>query len=275
VAPPFNDDARPGSNLYTSSMVVLQARTGKLLWYRQQVPHDVRNWDVTHVSPIYDARVRGVPRRLVAVTGKSGLLDVYDRSTRRLVFSTPVTRRSGLDSTGAPNAGRVCPGPFGGVVYNGPAYSPRTNTIYVPAVDWCASVTKSPSAPVVPRRFNWGGTFEFDPVGNARGWLTAVDGATGQVKWRYLSSRPMIGAVAVTSTHVLFAGEIGGDLVALDARDGRPLARQSLGGPLGGGLVTYTTSGRQYVAAVSGTIGEFWGVPPAPSRVTILSLGGR
>ena len=274
AAPPFNDDARPGANLYTSSMVVLNARTGKLLWYRQQVPHDIRNWDLTHVSPQYEARIRGRPRSLVAMVGKSGVLEVIDRRTRQPVFSTPVVVRDTLAAAAAPNAQRACPGPFGGVSYNGPAYSPLNNTIYVPTVDWCAIIRKEELVGIIPRTFNWGGRFEFDPI-NARGWLVAVDASTGAIKWRYASRRPMVGAVVVTAGEVVFTGELTGDLIALDARNGAPLYRYALGAPLGGGLVTYVLGRNQYVAVASGTVGGFWGVPGGPSRVTVFALSGQ
>lgn len=270
AAPPFNGEGRPGSNLYTSGMVVLNARTGRLLWYRQQVPHDIRNWELTHASPLYEARVRGLQRRLVAMAGKAGLLEVVDRATRRLVFSTAVAARDTLGTSG-----RVCPGPFGGVSYNGPAYSPRTNTLYVPTVEWCARIIKGDRAPVVPRQFNWGGRFEFEPVERARGWLVAVDASTGAVRWRYASRRPMISAVTVTAGDVVFTGELSGDLIALDARTGAPLFRYALGAPLSGGLVTYTLGGRQYVAVASGTAGAFWQAPGGPSRVTLFALPER
>jgi alcohol dehydrogenase (cytochrome c) len=272
AAPPFNDDARPGTNLYTSSMVVLNARTGKLLWYRQQVPHDIRNWDVTHAGPLYDARVGGQTRRLAAIVGKAGVLESIDRSTRRVVFATPIVARDTMAAAVSPNDKRVCPGPYGGVSYNGPAYSPRTNSLYVPTIEWCAIIRKEPGAAIVPRRFNWGGRFELDPVERARGWLVAVDASTGKVNWRYASRRPMVSAVTVTAGEVVFAGELTGDLIALDARTGAPLFRYALNAPLSGGIVTYELGQRQYVAVVSGTAGAFWGVPGGPSRVTLFAL---
>ncbi|MGQ0649781.1 MAG: pyrroloquinoline quinone-dependent dehydrogenase [Gemmatimonadaceae bacterium] len=268
ATPAFNDTGRPGENLYTSSLVVLNARDGKMLWHQQQVPHDVRNWDVTQASPLYEATAGGKRRRLVAVTGKSGLLEVFDRTTRERIFVTAVTR---VDTAATPE-GRRCPGPFGGVVYNGPAFSPRTNMLYVPAVDWCATISKGTDDTVVPRRFNWGGSFAFDPVRRARGRITAVDAATGTVKWRYLSSRPIVAAVTATAGDIVFTGELSGNFIALDAQNGRLLFRYALGAPLNGGIISYTVRGRQYVAATSGTAGAFWQASGGPSKVTIFAL---
>jgi alcohol dehydrogenase (cytochrome c) len=206
------------------------------------------------------------------MVGKAGLLEVVDRSTRRVVFATPIVTRDTMAAAVSPNDKRVCPGPFGGVSYNGPAYSPRTNSLYIPTVEWCAIIREGERTPIVPRRFNWGGRFDFDPVERARGWLVAVDASTGQVRWRYASRRPMVSAVTVTAGEIVFAGELTGDLIALDARTGAPLYRYALGAPLNGGIVTYTLGQRQYVAVTSGTAGGFWGVPGGPSRVTLFAL---
>jgi alcohol dehydrogenase (cytochrome c) len=188
------------------------------------------------------------------------------------VFATPIVARDTMAAAVSPNDKRVCPGPYGGVSYNGPAYSPRTNSLYVPTIEWCAIIRKEPGAAIVPRRFNWGGRFELDPVERARGWLVAVDASTGKVNWRYASRRPMVSAVTVTAGEVVFAGELTGDLIALDARTGAPLFRYALNAPLSGGIVTYELGQRQYVAVVSGTAGAFWGVPGGPSRVTLFAL---
>jgi alcohol dehydrogenase (cytochrome c) len=266
--PPFNGAARPGANLYTSGMVVLDVRTGKRMWHRQQVPHDTRNWDLTHARPLYDARIRGRVRRVVAMVGKAGLLEVVDRATRQPIFATQLTAS---DTGGTPNERRSCPGPFGGVSYNGPAYSPATNTLYVPTVEWCGTIRPDARATVTPRRYNWGGRFTMDPAERARGWLVAVDAATGAVRWRYASRRPMLAAVTVTAGNVVFAGELTGDFIALDARTGEPLYRYALGAPLNGGIVTYTLGARQFVAVTSGTAGAFWEAPGGPSRVTVFA----
>jgi alcohol dehydrogenase (cytochrome c) len=202
------------------------------------------------------------------MVGKAGLLEVVDRATRQPIFATQLTAS---DTGGTPNERRSCPGPFGGVSYNGPAYSPATNTLYVPTVEWCGTIRPDARATVTPRRYNWGGRFTMDPAERARGWLVAVDAATGAVRWRYASRRPMLAAVTVTAGNVVFAGELTGDFIALDARTGEPLYRYALGAPLNGGIVTYTLGARQFVAVTSGTAGAFWEAPGGPSRVTVFA----
>ncbi|MFN0111284.1 MAG: PQQ-binding-like beta-propeller repeat protein, partial [Blastocatellia bacterium] len=80
-APDFHDDNRAGANLYTNTMIVLDARTGKLKWYYQATPHDTHDYDTTQVSPLFESTVGGKKRKLVAVSGKDGLMHVLDRET--------------------------------------------------------------------------------------------------------------------------------------------------------------------------------------------------
>ena len=91
-----------------------------------------------------------------------------------------------------------------------------------------------------------------------QGWLTDVDASTGAVKWKYQSKRPMISAVTATKGNVVFTGELTGDFLAMDARDGNVLYRFNTGGGIGGGVVTYQEAGKQYVAVMSGKPSSFW-----------------
>lgn len=271
-APDFYDDLRPGANLYTSSMVVLDVRTGKLKWYYQAVPHDVHDYDLTQVSPLFTTTIAGRARKLVAVAGKDGLLHVLDRETREHVYEVPVTTRINADKPITKEGVHACPGVLGGVLWNGPAFNPRTNMLYVPAVDWCGTFREGTEVKFVPGQAYMGGTFFHGPEDKPRGWLTAVEASTGKVAWKYESSRPMLAAVTATSADLLFTGELTGDFLALDAKSGKVLYRFNTGGPMNGGVITYSIGGKQYVAAASGSATGFWQVPPGSSTIVIFSL---
>ena len=154
---------------------------------------------------------------------------------------------------------------LGGVSWNGPAYNPRTNLLYVPAVDWCTTFAAFEQVRHIPGKLYMGGTVSLDPPARSQGWVTAVDATTGAVRWKYRSSRPMVAAVTTTAGDVLFTGELTGDFLALDARSGDVLYRFNTGGPMGGGIVTYAVAGKQYVAAASGSPSNFWVETPAGS----------
>jgi alcohol dehydrogenase (cytochrome c) len=261
-APDFYGKNRPNANLYTNSIVVLDIRTGKLAWYHQAVPHDVRDYDLTHVAPVFTTAVGGQQRTVIALTGKDGLLRVLDRDTRNVLYRTPFTTRENAEGPLGTSFTRVCPGLLGGHEWNGAAYSPRLGALFVPATDWCNLIRAAaqPPDPQVEKKRGqfFGGEFQFDPWANARGWLTALDAGTGATRWRYQSSKPMIGGVAVTGGDVVFAGEITGHLLVFDANDGKVLYRHNVGGPIAGGLVSYASGGKQYVAVVSGFVGGYY-----------------
>ena len=254
--PDFEGDKRLGANLFTCAIVVLDARTGKMIWYHQITPHDTHDYDLSQASPQFSTVIDGKARKIVVAVGKEGMLHAFDRDAREMVYSVPVTTRQNTDKEWIAidkTAGgeRVCPGAIGGVQWNGPAYSPVTNALYIPAVDWC-SMTR-------------------DPPEQSSGWLSAIDAATGKVRWQYKSQRPMLAAVTTTSSNLLFTGEVTGDLLALDANDGKVLFRFNTGGPMIGGVVTYQVDRKQYVAAVSGGTNAFWRTPPGSATVMIMA----
>ena len=89
--------------------------------------------------------------------------------------------------------------------------------------------------------------------------------ATGTVKWRYRSPRPMVASVTTTAGGLVLSGETNGDFVVFEAATGRELYRFPTGGPMGGGIVSYEAQGRQYIAAESGRAGSFFGSSGAPT----------
>lgn len=257
-APDLPVHLRQGANLYTNSIVALDVRTGKLRWHRQLVPNDSHDWDLTHVTPIFSTTVNGANRQLVATAGKDGVLRGLDRETHEVIYETPVTTRENADLPITTKPTRACPGVLGGVEWNGPAFNPGTNMLYVPAVDWCATFTAFEESRYIPGKIYLGGTADLDAPEKSQGWVTALDASTGAVKWKYRSPRPMVAAVTTTAGNLLLTGELTGDFLALDARTGRELYRFNTGGSMGGGIITYAAGGRQYIAVVSGSPSNFW-----------------
>jgi alcohol dehydrogenase (cytochrome c) len=281
-APDFYDKDRPGDNLYTNSLVALDVGTGKLAWYFQAIPHDVRDYDFTHVSPVFTTDHAGQKHTVIATTGKDGLLRLIDRDTHKVVYSVSFTTRKNAEGPLGPNPVRICPGTLGGHEWNGSAYSPQSNTLFVPATDWCHEIHVGSTAPDPEETrkkgdFFFGGEAKFGSWNDAHGWLTAFDASTGKPRWKYAAAKPMIGGVAATAGDLLLAGELNGNFNAFDARNGKILYTYNTGGPVGGGLITYAAAGRQYVAVVSGFVGiyntaapDIGGVNPT---ITVLALG--
>src|SRR5262249_7744254 len=128
--------SRPGPNLYTNSMVKLDAKTGKLQWYYQQTPHDIFDWDFQN-PPILTS---SGGRELAIGSGKSGIVVAVDAKTGKPVWKTPVGEHNGHDEDGLkamkgqklPAKMLVAPGSLGGVI--APMAANKT-TVFVPVVN--------------------------------------------------------------------------------------------------------------------------------------------
>jgi alcohol dehydrogenase (cytochrome c) len=253
-APDFWDDARPGANLYTNSMIALDAKSGRMLWYNQFIPHDVDDYDITHVNPIFKVN----SRTMIASSGKDGVLRVVDGDTHKIVYSVPFTTQLNSEAPLSNSPIKVCPGILGGDEWNSAAYSPKLSLLVVPSDDlWCSMNQKDKDAPSVEKanageKNYFGGPITHGPLSEARGRLSGFDAATGKERWRYESPSPLVAGVAVTASNLVFTGEVGGFFDALDAQSGKVLLHLDLGDSVQGGVITYSTHNVQYVAVTSG-----------------------
>ncbi len=249
-APAYAPSFRPGDNLFTDSLVVLDARTGALKWWYQLIPGDTHDWDLGAAAALYrDHKGRDV----AIVGGKDGYVYAIDRATHRLEFKSPVTT---ISNTGAPltrDGVFVCPGDLGGMEWNGPSFDPSRDAIYVGSVDWCA-IYKASGVIVTNGQPNMGGHAERQ--GAATGWVTALDALTGKELWRYHAEAPVVAGVSPTGGGLVFTADLDGNFLALDARTGKPLLKLPIGGSVAGGVITYEVAGRQYVATTSGNISK-------------------
>ena len=271
-APDFYGAARPGDNLYTDSLVALDVKTGKLLWYHQFVPNDVNDRDLSQVSPIFTSTIDGKTRRLIAVSGKDGLLRTLDRDTHRQLYELEITTRTGFEEKPSVEGAHGCPGLLGGMEWNGPAYSPKTSTLYAASVDWCGTFTKLPNPPDYAHNVHYyGGSVTPDPRENARGWLYSIDANTGTVRWRRQWPTPLVAGVTATSGDVLFTGDLDNEFLAIDAKDGKTLYSFNTGGSIGGGVLTYAIDGKQYIATTSGVVSGFFG-GTGTAMIVVLAL---
>src|SRR5260221_1893519 len=252
-APDFYGDLREGGNLYTNSVVALDVHSGKLQWYKQFVPHDVHDADLSQVSPLFSTRIGGKLRNLMTVSGKDGLLRVMDRDTRDVLSEVAITTRSNVDAQPTVEGVHRCPGLLGGMEWKGPSYNPMTKTIFAGTVDWCGPFKLSEQPPsFLPAAHYYGGAVVPDAHETARGWLTAIDAVSGRTKWRKQWPTPLSAGIVSTSGGLLFTGDMNNDFVVLDAANGNKLYSFNTGGSIGGGVLTYQVKGKQYVAATSG-----------------------
>ena len=247
-APDFMPGHRPGENLFTNSVVVLDARTGALKWWHQMAPNDGLDLDIGSAPMLY-WNSKGEP--MMAAGSKDGHVYGVNRETQKRVFMTPVTTIA--KPTQAPNqAGvRSCPGALGGVEWNGPAYDAKTKQVTVGSVDWC-SVVKSDEVKYEPGKFLFGGSYTFEDARS--GWVHALDPDTGAVRWKYHADAPVVAGITPTAGGVTLTGDMAGNLLALDSSNGNVLLKHPTGGAMAGGVITYARGGRQYVAIAAGNV---------------------
>jgi len=168
VAPDFLLALHPGDNLYTTSVIALDAKTGAMLRYVQPVKKDFHDWDMT--APPALIKTKG-GRQIAAAAGKDGLLYGIDRSgvaaggkasqsPLKILYATPVTTRTNVNTRlNTETETRFCPGTQGGTEWNGPAFHPTLNLLFVNAVDWCSSVKIADAAAVTGKRGSaWAGS---------------------------------------------------------------------------------------------------------------------
>ena len=281
-APDFAIGPREGENLYSGSIVVLDARTGAYKKDFKLVPKDWHDWDVSTAPTLIQTNGG---KKLLSVAPKDGHLYGFDLATNAMLYRTPATRIENADapfSTDKPV--HFCPGTVGGAEWNGPAYDPQTNLVLIGEVDWCATVTlqndehirkvklgKPWSAMATLNPYNTYGTP--DSFGKWAGWVYAIDADTGAWKWRLKSNYPIQSGMTPTAGGIVFFGDMGGNFYVLDAADGRRLWGEKIGGAIGGGVITYKSNGAQKVAVAVGFTSILWATEVVTGKIVILGLG--
>lgn len=279
--PDFAIGMREGANLYSGSVVALDATTGAYQRHFKLVPKDWHDWDVSSAPSVIETRGG---RKLLSVAPKDGNLYGFDLYTNTLLYRVPVTRMENVDASFAVGKHvHFCPGTSGGAEWNGPAYDPRTNLVLIGEVEWCSTVTLQTDAQIrkVPLGKPSSGMATIspyhtygtpDPSRHWAGWLYAVDADSGVWKWRLKSNYPILSGLTPTGGGLVFFGDVSGNFYALDATSGQRLWGHKIGGAIGGGVITYTTDGVQKVAVATGFTSIVWPTAVATGKIVILGL---
>jgi alcohol dehydrogenase (cytochrome c) len=281
-APDFAIAAREGDNLFTDSLIVLDAKTGDYKHHFKIVPKDWHDWDVSN-PPVLIQTMGG--KQLLALAPKDGHLYGFDLATNSQLYRVPVTKIENVAATFAPGKEvYFCPGSVGGAEWNSPAYVPQTNLILVGEVEWCDTVWPKDVNELRSVKVGqpWAGMATWNPFwmfgrdgradGHWAGWVYAVDADTGVWKWRLKSNYPIVSGMTPTAGGVVFFGDLGGNFYALDAANGEKLWGQELGGAIGGGVITYMANGAQKVAVAAGFTHIAWPTKIVKAKIVVLGL---
>jgi PQQ-dependent dehydrogenase (methanol/ethanol family) len=259
---------RPGTNLYTTSVIALDPDTGKLKFYHQELPHDA--WDFDSAVGEF-LMIDRDGRKLVVHPNKGGFVFVYDRANAKVQNVWRIAKNINFVKDIDPKTGELigrrdlslgavssplCPAIPGGVSWNSGSYSPKTGLWYKIAQEWCQEMEVVKTTPITEpmAQLNIGANFKLvaPPDGPARGHLDARDPVTGEKKWEVSFSEPPLASVLATGGNLVFVPDARGVLRAYNAENGKELWSHYNGVGHNGGIISYSAGGKQYIAVPAG-----------------------
>ncbi len=258
---------RPGDNLYTTSVIGLDADTGQLKWYHQELPHDAWDFDSSVGEFVFIERDG---QKLVIHPNKGGFIFVYDRSNGKLVNVWPLVKNINFVESIDPKTGELigrrdmaegshenlCPAINGGISWNLGTYNPNTGLYYKVGNEWCMDLTVVRTTPITEPQAQLFIGAEFtlvDPAGGiSNGHVDARDPVTGEKKWEIAFPEPPHASLLSTGGNLLFVPDARGMMRAYDAETGVELWSFNNGIGHDGGTITYSAKGKQYVAVATG-----------------------
>jgi alcohol dehydrogenase (cytochrome c) len=251
---------RLGDNLFTESIVALDADTGKMKWHFQPSPHDTHDWDATQTPVLFDGTINGQPRKLLAQAARNGYFFVVDRVTGKSVVTKGFVKPNwakGIDEKGQPipnpakmpqfDGSLVSPNQAGAANWPPPSFSPQTGLFYVNAarafsVYYLFDTDEKPEG--------WGGN---DRGGWGEAMLEAIDYKTGNIRWSHKwQGGGTRSGVLSTAGNLVFAADTSTNLVALNATTGEALWHANLGQAMSNGPITFEMDGSQYLVVGAG-----------------------
>ena len=279
--PDYNGDFRKGDNLYSSSVIALDADTGKLKWYFQFTPHDLHDWDATQIPILLDTEFRRQPRKLILWPNRNGFFYVLDRTNGEFLLAKAYVKQTwaeGMDDHGRPieipgheptpdGITHVWPGVDGASNWMSHSYSPITELLYVFAREERRVFTKS-GVPRLPSTKPGGekdhprerrSTFRrtrpprFAPE-ESWGKVIGIDPGSGAIQWEHRVVSPPWGGVMSTAGNLVFGGTLEGNVFALDAKTGKILWRFLGNDRVYASPISFLSRGRQHVSLPVGDV---------------------
>src|SRR5438034_2858386 len=224
--PDYHSESREGDNLYATSILALDADTGKLRWYYQFTPHDVHDWDSTQVPILADITVAGQPRKVLMFANRNGFYYTLDRTNGKVIVAKPfveTTWAKEVDRNGRPvllpghlpdeDGEKTCPDLGGGTNFMSPSYDPTTKLFFVTARETCATFYGYDQKFTSGDQYTGGATVRPRDQRNF-GAIRAIDPVTATMKWEFRYTSVSASGVLTTASGLVFAGDGDGNIMA-------------------------------------------------------------
>ena len=267
-SPDFNDNVRPGDDLYTDCVLALDADSGKLKWYFQFTPHDLFDYDAVETPILIDTPYKGEPRKLLVQANRNGYLYVLDRTTGKFLSATAFVEKlnwaSGIDGQGRPirtsvrpslEGTRACPGYTGATNWFAPSYNESTHLVYFLALEECQTFFAQPTQTFREGKEYYSTGVKRIPSESSQKFLVAYSPETGTLAWKYPQTGHghSTGGTMTTAAGLVFFGDDAGSFEAVDAQTGKALWHFNTGQDMSASPMTYAVGGKQYVAIAAGS----------------------
>lgn len=311
AGPDFNGKVRPGDNLFTSSIMALDVKTGEYRWHFQEVHHDIWDYDTPNPVILFDIEIEGLERKAISQAGKTGWMYILDRVTGEPLIgieerpvmqeerqATAATQPYPLGDSFVPQSLRIAPegytlvnqgqiftpfwdedpviiapGVAGGANWPPSAHDPNTGYTFVCAADKPFVFQANDISTERPNDGDeyTGGLFQGEPLNNM-GVMAAVDMHTNTLVWQQYWNEPCFSGATVTASGLLFIGRNDGRLTALNSADGSKLWEFQTGSGMNAPVSIFEFEGTQYILAYSA--GNTLAPSPHGDSLWLFSLEG-
>ena len=260
-----------GDNLFLSSIVALNADTGKYVWHYQATPGEEWDFDAVQQLMLADLKIDGKQRKVIMQANKNGFFYVLDRANGKLISATtfvPINWASGVDpKTGRPieNLGirydetgkpvKMMPGALGAHSWQPMAYNPKTGLVYIPAQEIGLEFIPVPG--LKPSPMGWNVSVATVNTPGTKGRLIAWDPVARKEVWRVEYLGPWNGGTLTTAGNLVVQGDATGSFNAYRADTGEKLWSTPAQSAIMAGPMTYEVNGEQYIAVMSGWGGGY------------------
>jgi len=249
-SPQMSGESRPGDNLYTVSLVALDANTGKLKWFYQQVPHDIWGYDVASPPVLFHTIKNGKVIPVVGQAGKTGWFYIHDRNTGELILKSDAFVPQQNMFTEATKEGTVIyPGILGGSNWSPVSLDIDEHIAYISGIH-------APIKYTLHEKISSNNVTHYtssEPTEDQQwGLLSAINLSNGKIVWQYQTDQPLLGGTLATNGKLVFSGEGNGNLNAFHSLTGRLLWTTKIDAGVNAPPITYMIDGKQYIAVAAG-----------------------